>query len=454
MAPTKPILIAGAGIAGLGLARALRARQIPFEVFERDAAGAARAQGYRIRISAQGQDALRAIFTADEYARFEAGCSDNGGGAIMALDALTLAPKGSGPPPPGSGGGGGGGPGDGPGGGGPPADGKNSAGKVLGVERTFLRDRLLEGLEDAVHYGKRVVGYELTGGSGSASNDGGAGGGVVAKFADGTTSREGAMLVGADGVYSAVTAQLTGGRLKVFDTGARMIHGSSPRAAFAGLPGSSEVAEEDAAADGEEAETTQPKAKAYMLADESGRNGTGGGRLNLITNVRPGAAHLGWVLVGQPGTFSSPGDDDNGKDKDGQTGAPAAELSRALTAHWAAGARRILAEQVEGEAAFLKMSTSSPDGVPEWPAQPRVTLAGDAVHAMTPAGGVGANTALRDAALLASLLGGGEKEKGEGEAAAQAYEREMRRYASENVRSSYEMVKERFAVRKLEKTLT
>jgi hypothetical protein len=41
--------------------------------------------------------------------------------------------------------------------------------------------------------------------------------------------------VGADGVRSVITKQLTKGALKVYDTGARMIHGSSLVAAFEGL---------------------------------------------------------------------------------------------------------------------------------------------------------------------------------------------------------------------------
>ncbi|WP_327403947.1 FAD-dependent monooxygenase [Streptomyces sp. NBC_01288] len=42
--------------------------------------------------------------------------------------------------------------------------------------------------------------------------------------------------------------------------------------------------------------------------------------------------------------------------------------------------------------------------VPAWHPS-RITLLGDAVHAMSPAGGIGANTALRDAGLLAAALG-------------------------------------------------
>ena len=50
----------------------------------------------------------------------------------------------------------------------------------------------------------------------------------AADNADGTTSPVGCLLIGADGVRSSITKQLTKGALKVYDTGARMIHGSSP----------------------------------------------------------------------------------------------------------------------------------------------------------------------------------------------------------------------------------
>jgi 2-polyprenyl-6-methoxyphenol hydroxylase-like FAD-dependent oxidoreductase len=155
-------------------------------------------------------------------------------------------------------------------------------------------------------------------------------------------------------------------------------------------------------------------------------------------------ASFGWALAGSPGSFSAPNDDFT------ITGKPAADLARKLTARWHDRLRPIFEHQIDDEAVFLKMSTSSPDGVPEWENEPRVTLIGDAVHAMTPAGGVGANTALRDAALLGRLLAdaGGWKEGLTAE-----YEREMRPYASTNVKMSFERAARLLSITELTKTI-
>lgn len=56
--------------------------------------------------------------------------------------------------------------------------------------------------------------------------------GVHAVFADGTKSEEGQMLIGGEGIYSKVAKQVSGGKLKTFDTGARGIHGQAPTTAF------------------------------------------------------------------------------------------------------------------------------------------------------------------------------------------------------------------------------
>lgn len=71
---------------------------------------------------------------------------------------------------------------------------------------------------------------------------------------------------------------------------------------------------------------------------------------------------------------------------------------------------------------------------------------GDSVHCMTPAGGVGANTALRDAALLGKLLG---KAGGWRDGLTAEYEKEMRVYASDNVKMSFETAAKRFNITEL-----
>ena len=389
----KPVLISGAGLGGLLLAQSLRSHRIPFRLYERDAAGSSRAQGYRIRISVDGLTALEQVLDPAHYERFRAGCTELGAGTIEAIDAVTMQAKPLEQPPAQAGGRGG------------DKVGPRGGGDVVGVNRAFLRNTLLEGIEDMTVFGAQVVGYTL-------QEDG-----VVARVADATTSPVGLLLVGADGVRSAVTKQLTKGALKVYDTGARMIHGSSPVAAFEGLG-----------------------TGVFSIQDDTRE----GGRIVVITNTMHKTPSFGWVLGGSPGTFSAPNDDFS------VIGKPAADLSRQLTAGWHDRLRPIFEEQIDDEAAFLKMSTSSPDGVPAWDNEPRVTLIGDAVHAMTPAGGVGANTALKDAASLGRLLAdaGGWKEGLTAE-----YEREMRGYASVNVKMSFERASRLFAVTELTRTI-
>jgi 2-polyprenyl-6-methoxyphenol hydroxylase-like FAD-dependent oxidoreductase len=384
MTTDRPVLIAGAGLGGLLLAQSLRSRGIPFRVFERDADSTSRSQGYRLRISDDGVAALEQVLAGPHHERLRAGCTDLvASKRLEALDAITMAAMPFAPP----------------------AGVPN--GVVVGVDRAFLRKTLFEGVEEATVFGAQIAGYDLV-------DDG-----VVARFEDGTTSAAGSLLVGADGVRSVVTRQLTKGALKVYDTGARAIHGSSPVAAFDGLG-----------------------TGVFSIRDDAHE----GGRIAVITNTirREQVRHYGWVLVGSPGSFSAPNDDFS------ITGKPAADLARSLTARWHERLRPIFEQQVDDEAVFLKMSTSSPDGVPEWENDARVTLLGDAVHAMTPAGGVGANTALRDAALLGRLLGDAG---GASPSLTARYEREMRVYASANVKMSFGMASRMFSITDLSRTI-
>ena len=329
MAAQKPILISGAGLSGLLLARSLRSSNIPFLLFERDVNIAARAQGYRIRISTDGLNALKEVLSADEFAKFKVGTATTGGGAggINNLNAITGEKKQS----------------TGALGGGSRS---KLGGDVLGVARGFLRHCLFDGMEDAIHWGKQSVGYEV-------SNTG-----VAVDFSDGTKSPEGSMLVAADGPHSTITKQLTDNKVRAYDTGARMIHGQSPAESFEQL--------------GE---------GVWSVQDETRPEG----KLGFITNVRPveseQGVEFGWVFVGGPGTFTAP---DNNFSIVGKV---AADLSRELTAKWHAKFQPIFQNQNDAEAAFLKMSTARPEGVPEWDNDPRVTIMGDACHCMTPAGG-------------------------------------------------------------------
>ena len=286
--------------------------------------------------------------------------------------------------------------GSGSGNAGPPKEVLSSRdGKVVGISRGDMRRVFLEGIEDRVRWGCHVRGYEVT-------DDG-----VRAVFADGSKSEEGSLLVAGEGIYSHVAKQLSGGRLKVYDLGSRGIHGQAPTTAFKDL--------------GE---------GVFRLVDDET---VPGGKVTLITNVRPENMNdpdviFGWTMGGSPGVIEPPNNNYT------MVGKPAADIAKHLSRNWHPRFKPLFDNMIEHEAAFWKITCSSPEGVPEWPNEPRVTVIGDAVHSMTPAGGIGANTAVRDSELLGRLLAeaGGWKE-----GVTAAYEKEMRVYGSEAVKTSF-----------------
>ena len=393
----KPILIAGGGLASLLLAQSLRRASIPFLIFERDASFSFRAQGYRLRLSAEGLDAIESVLGPEGFPIFWDKCGKTGGGGFSTIDATTFATTAA--------------PWAGPSHEKASDEKPNSIpqsltsrdGKVVGISRGDMRKIFASGCEPFIRWSHQVASYELTSS------------GVRIVFADGSKSVEGEMLIGGEGIYSKVARQVSQGKLKVYDTGARGIHGEASTTAFKGL--------------GE---------GVWLMTDNSNPNG----KVFVITNVRSGDmddpnVKFGWTMGSEPGAIKAPNDDYS------LIGAPAAEIAKGLTANWHPNLKPLFEDMVESEAAFWKITCSTPTGVPDWPNEPRVTVIGDAAHSMTPAGGIGANTAVRDSALLGKLIAeaGGYKD-----GVTAAYEKEMRIYASESVRRSYGTAKAQFGI--------
>ncbi len=88
-----------------------------------------------------------------------------------------------------------------------------------------------------------------------------------------------------------------------------------------------------------------------------------------------------------------------------------------------------------GETFLVRVRTSVL--VPAWKPG-RVTLLGDAIHAMSPARGSGANTALQDAGVLCRTLAGATPARPALIAAVGDYESQMREYGFAAVQASRE----------------
>lgn len=306
------VIVIGAGLGGLALANGLRGTGVDVAVYERDASPVIRGQGYRLHLGDLGIDALASVLAPERWAAFLAAAHTPGPRFVRLDPALRVLEE------------------------------HDFGGRHLSVDRQELRDTLLADVKGLVTYGKRLTAFQ-------AEDEY-----VTARFDDGTTAT-GEVLVGADGVGSAVRRQYLP-HARVVGTGLTQLYGKIPR---------------------ESAEDLD-----HVFSAVTGP----GHRVVGIAHTRDYA-----TLSFSARTEELP---------------PEPHLLRSLvmemTSGWHPRIRRMLADW--REIFPLVLRTSVP--IAPWDTT-RVTLLGDAAHAMSPAGGAGANLALRDAASLAAALAGG-----------------------------------------------
>jgi 2-polyprenyl-6-methoxyphenol hydroxylase-like FAD-dependent oxidoreductase len=381
MALDTRVLIVGGGVGGLALAHALRGAGLDVAVYEQDPSPQIRNQGYRIHIDPDGNAALRACLPPEvlDLVRRTSGVNgDLVAGYTHQLEQVMAQTF------PGI-----------------------TDHEITSVDRYTFRQGLLTGLGNIVHFGRKLAGYRIT--------DTGR---VRVEFAEGG-SDEGDLLVGADGVGSAVRRQLLP-HATVRDLGVRCLYGRMPLT-----------------------DATDP-----LVPDDFNRGfswvadqtGYGAGLAPLRFRERPEGAsdYLMTVLTATPQRLGMPDDE--------LFTLPPEQLWKITieaTTDWHPAIREIFAHA--DAHTFFPITIRAGQRVDGWKSGP-VTLLGDAIHTMPPTGGVGANTALRDAATLAGeLISAGRGEKSLIEAIA-AYESVMLPRGFATVDNSLRMARQMFHI--------
>ena len=223
---------------------------------------------------------------------------------------------------------------------------------------------------------------------------------VIAHFSDGTHAI-GRFLVGADGSRSVVRRQHLPSQ-KVLDTGAMCIYGKTnitpslleryPERALQWMTVCSDVA---------------PLIQSILIGDSP---------LTLLSEpirfqakARGGSVQLPedyvyWVLIGRKEMFIDPSTGSLGEsDAMERKAEDSARLSLELTREWHPSLKSLFELQEIQQCSTMRVLSATPN-IPSWNPSALVTLIGDSIHVMSPCGGVGANTALRDAAQLVKVI--------------------------------------------------
>lgn len=363
--PPLRVLIIGAGIGGLTLGQALAAAGgIDVRLCERNRDAADWLDGYRLNINPDGARALHQCLPPPLWEAFVATSTAPPGGITfrteqlqelftITRDAMT-------------------------GGSTDPADGQ------YGVSRTVLRNLLMAGLGDHIRFGGEFERYSVAPDST-----------VTAHFADGSTANAD-VLIGADGANSRV-------RRQYLPHAERILTDAAGIAARLPLDDDTRSRLPSFLTDG--MTLVMPKSGSWSMFTSAFA-----GRRALTSAIAGGVALAGLGL--RPDQMLDSVDDyilcsliadhrslpENVVDLDGPT---LAKLALDMVDDWSPTLRRMVAEC--DPATIVGMRFRQSTLIDPWPST-TVTVLGDAIHNMTPVGGLGANTALRDAAALARQL--------------------------------------------------
>ncbi|MDL5158604.1 FAD-dependent oxidoreductase [Actinomycetospora termitidis] len=352
MAAESHVIIAGAGIGGLCLAHGLRRHGIRVTVYERDPDPDARWTGYRLHLTPEANRALHACLPRENYLGLLASASRPIDAFRILDESLTeLLVSGE------------------------VAESATLVDEDTLIGRRPLRAILARGLEDVVRWGRPVERYRSL-----------PGGRVAVDLADGSVD-EGTLLVGADGRSSRVRRQLLPhAEPEQWDT--LCVAGTTP------LDVARELDLPPSFVDG----------VGFAIGPEghnmffSGHDPSGPSRPDLPPGGLPAEPDGSYVLwsVGAP-LDRWPTDPREAADPE-----ELRTLALGALDGWRAGARDLVAAARADTLSPLSFWVA-PD-VPHWQTLPGVTLLGDAVHCMPPTGGIGASTALQDAAALVDVL--------------------------------------------------
>ncbi|MFI5911896.1 FAD-dependent oxidoreductase [Dactylosporangium sp. NPDC051541] len=383
------VAVVGGGIGGLCLAQGLRRSGVDVAVYERDSGPKMRRQGYRIHLDSRAARALHECLPPDVYELFR-GTLGRPGAALSVIDErlkVLHRTEGTGLDP-------------------RAADPDSLSAPA---NRQTLREVLSTGLEDVIVYGRRLVEYH------EADEPQG----IRLRFDDGSSARAD-VVVGADGVGSAVRHQLLP-HARVADTGARCVYGKTPLTGGIELP--EPVREGFTAVIGGAAVGMSCALVRFPEPPERVAE-----RVCPAARLSPVADYVMWAVTGPAAAFGVADDDLLGRDDAGLH-----RLAAAAVSGWHPQLRELVDRADVEETFLIRINTAEP--TPAWPPG-RVTVLGDAIHAMSPAGGSGANTALMDAAILrAALVRADRGEQPLAEAVGE-YEHRMREYGYAAVAAS------------------